>query len=220
MDDLFSAFGDPIRKCGALQKTATVKTYPAKTMILSEKDSGNSVYFILDGSVDITRYSSQGREVWHSRLETGQQFGEMSAITGEPRSANVVTVTETRTAVVSQAEFLKIVRDDPDFALWFLRDLALRLENSTRQTYEVVTMNVQKRICAELVRRTEDEPNSNGEYPITPNPVLAQLARQLNTDRETISRSISAMVKNGVLRREDRQLIIVDRDALINRAGE
>ena len=218
MRDTFAAFDDPVRKCDALKNAAIIKTFASKSMILSDKDKGGFVYFILEGAVDITSFSSSGREVWHNHLKAGQQFGEMSAITGSVRSANVVTTAKTKTAVVAQADFLNLIESDNKLCLWFLKDLAHRLDQSTRQIYELVAMNVPKRICAELVRRTKDNPNASGEYPLSPSPVLAQMARRLNTDRETISRAISAFAKDGLIRKDGRKITILNKAALIRRA--
>jgi len=215
---MFSAFGAPVRDSVALKKAATIKKFASKSMILSDKDKGGFVYFILEGSVDITSFSSSGREVWHNQLGAGQQFGEMSAITGALRSANVVATARTTTAVITQAEFIQLIENDPGLCLWFLRDLALRLDQSTRQIYELVAMNVPKRICAELVRRTKDTPDANNEYPLSPSPVLAQMARRLNTDRETISRAISSFAKEGLLRKDGRKITILNKAALVRRA--
>lgn len=218
MTDTFAAFSEAVRNCDALKRAATIKKFPAKAMIVNDKDVGGSVHFILEGSVDITSYSGAGREVWHNRLNAGQHFGEMSAITGNLRSANVVAVTKTVTAIISQNDYLNMVKDNRELGFWLLQDLATRLDQSTRQIYELVALNVPKRICSELIRRTRKTPDSNGEFPISPNPVLAQIARQLNTDRETISRAISGLVKDGLVRRDGRKLIVLDRDALITRA--
>jgi len=79
-------------------------------------------------------------------------------------------------------------------------------------------MNVPKRICAELVRRTKDTPDANNEYPLSPSPVLAQMARRLNTDRETISRAISSFAKEGLLRKDGRKITILNKAALVRRA--
>lgn len=218
MKDTFAAFEDPVRNCDALKNASIIKTFASKSMILSDKDQGGFVYFILKGAVDITSFSSSGREVWHNHLQAGQQFGEMSALTGSVRSANVVTTTKTTTAVISQVEFLKLIETDIELCFWFLQDLAQRLDQSTRQIYELVAMNVPKRICAELVRRTKDGPNADGEYPLSPSPVLAQMARRLNTDRETISRAISGFAKEGLIRKDGRKITILNKAALIRRA--
>ncbi|NNC38375.1 MAG: Crp/Fnr family transcriptional regulator [Acidimicrobiales bacterium] len=220
MKDIFAAFDPPIRNCDALKKNAVVKTFRSKSMILSENDEGGYVYFILDGVVDITSFSSSGREIWHNRLETGQQFGEMSAITGSLRTANVVTVTKTKTAMITQSEFLNILDTDIDVCRWFLKDVVTRLDQSTRQIYELVALNVSKRICSELVRRTGELPDINNEYPLSPSPVLAQMARRLNTDRETISRAISGLAKEKLIRKDGRQITVLNKDALIKRALE
>lgn len=220
MRNVFAAFDAPIRNSQALKQSAVVKRFGSKSMILNERDEGGNVYFILEGAVDITSFSSNGREIWHNRLKAGQQFGEMSALTGSLRSANVVTTSKTTTAMITQAEFMKIIAADNEVCQWFLKDLATRLDQSTRQIYELVALNVSKRICAELVRRTSDSPDAQNEYPLFPSPVLAQMARRLNTDRETISRAISGLVKEGLVRKEGRQITVLKKDALIKRALE
>jgi CRP-like cAMP-binding protein len=122
--------------------------------------------------------------------------------------------------MITQAEFVKLIEDDPLICRWFLKDLADRLDKSTRQFYELVALNVPKRICAELVRRTKETPNSEGVYPLSPSPVLAQRARQLNTDRETISRAMSNMAKENLIRKKGRQITVINKAALIKRALE
>src|SRR5262249_36287689 len=54
--------------------------------ILSEGDPGQTFYVVASGSVSILT----GRGVEVTRLGPGKYFGEMSLLTGEPRSATVV----------------------------------------------------------------------------------------------------------------------------------
>ncbi len=214
MINRFSSFSDPIRSNETLRKIAVFKTFEAKTTIINEDDQGGAVYFILEGQVNITGYSSRGREIWYSKLGPGQTFGEMAALTGGVRSASVVAAKETKTAIVSKVDFLALLENHPDISLWLMRELVFRLDKTTTQLYERVALNMTTRMCAKILSQCAEWPEPNGEYAIFPNLVLAQTARQLNTDRENISRAISDLVKDGVLRRDGRRLFVLNKAAL------
>ncbi len=214
MTNKFSSFSEPIRRNETLRRIAVFKTFEPKTTILNEDDQGGSVYFILEGQVNITGYSSRGREIWYSKLGPGQSFGEMAALTGGVRSASVVAVKETTTAIISKTDFLSLLENNPDISMWLLRELVFRLDKTTNQLYERVALNMTMRMCSKILSLCAEMPNKDGEYPVFPNLVLAQMARQLNTDRENISRTISELVKEGVLRRDGRKLFVVNKIAL------
>ena len=216
----FASFSDPIRGNETLRKIASVKTFPAKTVILNEDDQGGAVYFILEGQVNITGYSSRGREIWYSRLGPGQIFGEMAALTDGVRTASVVATEATTTAIVSKSDFLALLEKNPDISLWMMRELVSRLDQTTHQLYARVALNMSTRICIIILERCADEADEDGAYLVKPNLVLAQLARQLNTDRENISRTISDLVKDGVLRRDGRRLYVTNMAALEKKADE
>ena len=214
MTNKFSSFSDPIRSNETLREMAAFKTFDAKTTIINEDDQGGSVYFILEGQVNITGYSSRGREIWYSKLGPGQTFGEMAALTDGVRSASVVAAKDTQTAIVSKADFLRLLENHPDISLWLMRELVFRLDKTTTQLYERVALNMTTRMCSKILDQCAEWPEPNGEYAVFPNLVLAQTARQLNTDRENISRAISDLVKDGILRRDGRKLFVINKDAL------
>ena len=220
MTKSFDSFCEPIRSNEALHSHAVYKTFDAKTTILNENDQGGAVYFILEGQVNVTGYSARGREIWYSKLGAGHIFGEMAALQDGLRTASVTAVEPTTTAIIPKAVFLSILEKYPEVSLWLLKELVQRLDNTTHQLYARVALNMSARLCAHVLVRCADRPNADGEYQVAPNLVLAQLARQLNTDRENISRAISDLVKDGVVRREGRQLFVINKTALENRTED
>ena len=220
MQNEFRAFSEAIRSCEELHQHVTLKTYPAKSIVVNEQEHDTCVYFILSGAVKITSFSPQGNEVWHNSHEAGWTFGEMAAISGSPRSATVTTTTNTKLAVISKGHFLDVLSNNPDISMIFLKDMIRRLGIATRLTHELVSMNVATRLAAEFVRRTNSAPNAYGEYPVSPSPSVAEIARQMNLRRETVSKVISICEDEGILRRENRKLIVVNRDAFIDKMKE
>src|SRR5262249_25463001 len=61
--------------------------------IIDRETMADDVYFIVRGRARVVDYSSSGsREVVFDKLGEGANFGELAAIDGEPRSANIVAV--------------------------------------------------------------------------------------------------------------------------------
>lgn len=206
--------------CKALHKNATIKTYASKTLVVNEGDGDDCVYFILDGEVKITSVSVSGSEVWHNTHTAGWTFGEMAAISGNPRSANVTTTKKTKIASLSQHHFIDILSKNPEISMVFLKDMVRRLGVATHLTHELVVKRVSTRLARELLNRAPSSPNTNKEYPLTSKDSISEIARFLNVKRETISRIITIFESQGIVRRQNRKLIITNRKALVKRIEE
>ena len=95
---------------------------PAGHIIFREGESGECLYVILDGEVDVT---VNGHHVW--RLQAGEIFGEMALVEARPRSATAVAHSACRLVAIDERRFLFLVTQTPYFALGLLRLLASRL---------------------------------------------------------------------------------------------
>lgn len=69
------------------------------------------LYVIVSGTADV-RLEQGGLTTTVSTLEPGKFFGEMSLLTGEPRSATVVAVTQLSVIAVSKSALLQVVQED------------------------------------------------------------------------------------------------------------
>ena len=91
-------------------RAAHVHRYASGEVLFRQGDAGESFFLIRSGSVDIVIQDASGTERHLATLGPGEYFGEMSLLTGEPRSATarvtrdlvVVVVTEGRVEVVER----------------------------------------------------------------------------------------------------------------------
>ena len=81
------------------------RRYAANQQIISHDTSSTDVCFVVSGRVRVTIYSSSGKEVSFRDIEAGEMFGDLSAIDGEPRSANVVALTDSLIVSMSAQVF-------------------------------------------------------------------------------------------------------------------
>ena len=99
--------------------------FAAGERVLRRGLSGGNFYVILEGEAAV---EIDGQE--RHRLARGDFFGEISALTGEPPTADVVASTMLRCLVIPGAQLEKLLLDRPQFMLRLLRMEARRLRST------------------------------------------------------------------------------------------
>jgi CRP-like cAMP-binding protein len=120
---LFEGLNEKTRK--AIAGAGKEMSYKAGEMIVGEKGVGVGFYLILDGKAEVRK----GKRVL-AALGKGQFFGEMSVIDGLPRSADVVTMQQTRCWVLPAWSFAGLIKAHPEVALPMLKELVKRLRTT------------------------------------------------------------------------------------------
>ncbi|HIG21794.1 MAG TPA: Crp/Fnr family transcriptional regulator [Henriciella marina] len=184
-----------------------------QTIIEAEVES-SEVFFILSGQVKVMNLSAAGKEIWHNILGPGNTFGEMASLTGCPRTASVIAVEPTRVAILSNSEMLQLIRRDPDIAIWMMRQLSNRLLDANNKLRSLLSLSIGQRVRQELIELGAQQCQSDGTMMIEPVPNLSEMARRLNTERENVSREVSALVAKGVIEKTPERIVILDPDYL------
>jgi CRP-like cAMP-binding protein len=70
-------------------------SFRAGTIVFSQGDLGDSFYFIESGAVQVVVKGATGKPEAVALLGQQYWFGEMGLLSGEPRSASIITVKET-----------------------------------------------------------------------------------------------------------------------------
>ncbi len=109
------------RHLGKIASCASTKRFASGAPLVRVGEAASVFYVIIDGEV---RVEVPGRPVV---LRTGDFFGEMALIDGEPRSATVVAVGEVYVLMLPRAKFLKALEAEPKIALAIMATLTGRL---------------------------------------------------------------------------------------------
>lgn len=141
------------------------------------------VYVVLEGSVSVSLVSAQGRETVLRAIGAREMFGELAAIDGEPRSADVVAVENSTLLVIPGPTFAGLLGVEPVLSLWLARYLSHQVRYLTNRIYELSTMGVGPRLQAELLRLA-GEPDQAGAATINRIPTQAELAARIGTNRD------------------------------------
>ncbi len=103
-------------------KSAVIKTVAPGDKVVKEGQGGVGFYLILGGNADVVK---EGKKL--AALTAGNFFGELSVIDGEPRTADVVAVSETKCWILSQWAMKSVIANHPEVALSMLEELVKRL---------------------------------------------------------------------------------------------
>jgi CRP-like cAMP-binding protein len=184
--------------------------YAQGSIILSYRDTSTDIFFILRGMVRAIIYAPDGKALLFTDIGAGEIFGEIAAIDRGPRSASVEALRQTLVAVMSAADFERIIRDDAEVGAATLRLLTSRVRRLSERIYEFRAFAVQHRIHAELLRLAKVSGQAQGEVTLSPAPTLADIADSVSTHREAVSRELSRLGTLGLISREAGALRIVD----------
>jgi type IV pilus assembly protein PilB len=129
---LFAELGpDSLAKLGTCLKTAE---FPPAEVIVREGAPGVSMYIVKSGLVEVRKKDpATGIDFLVAQLSDGAAVGEMSLLTGKPRSATVTTVQPTVVFTLTRADFRNLLTQHPEISLGLARILAERLEDATKQ---------------------------------------------------------------------------------------
>lgn len=92
---------------------AVEKRFAPGEIIVREGDRTSSMFVVAAGRAAVSAHGSGGDSTSLAFLEPGTAFGEISLLTGEPRSATVRALTETLLVEIDQATMAPIVRNNP-----------------------------------------------------------------------------------------------------------
>ncbi|WP_245830028.1 Crp/Fnr family transcriptional regulator [Thalassospira alkalitolerans] len=186
------------------------KTFSSGAQIIEPESDSSDVYLILSGKVRIVNYSVSGREITLEEIGAGGCVGHLSAIDGEPRSACVLAVNNTDVAIVSPANFEKIVKNHPSVAWNVIHELARIVRTSTRRIVDVSTLGANERVVAEILRCAQTEITDDGSALLSPVPVHSDIAGRVSTSRETVARVMGTLARKGLVNKIETGLHVPD----------
>jgi CRP/FNR family cyclic AMP-dependent transcriptional regulator len=187
---------------------------PAKAWAIEYGEAETEVVFIVSGAVRVLIRTHPEREVILHDIPAGGFFGEMTAIDGQQRFAGVLALSDLVIACMPVMVFREVLRDHHEVNEQLLHLLAARIRALTRRVHEFSTLQVKHRLCAELLRLSRFDPNSQQRALVSPPPAHSELAARLSTRREMVTRELKALERAGLLARQPGAIVITDVPAL------
>jgi CRP-like cAMP-binding protein len=182
-----------------------VRLYAAGAHLLRQGDRPSALYLIILGRCHALVYGVDGQMVLLHELGPGDLFGALGGLDAVEEDADVVAVEEVRSFLLEAGVLVGLAERHGCIGLALSRILLKRLRATSTRMFERAALSASGRVCAELLRRAR----AGEGLAIRPPPVLAELGMQVGTTRETVSRTVNALERRGILRREPDALVVV-----------
>ena len=193
-----------------LADVAGTQTFAKNALVILAEDKGDAFFLIKKGRVKVSVTGRDNREIILSLLGAGEYFGELSLLDGQPRSADVTTLDPSEFLVVRREDFLTVIQQHSAIPIHLMVTLASRLRNSDRQVAGLALLGISERICSVLLSIADEQGVETEEgIVIKKRPTHQVLAAMSGTARETITRVMRRLTKEGYIRSKGRELVIL-----------
>jgi len=109
--DLFAYLDDEMKS--NLSKRMKLHHFQSNDIVFKQGDKGDSLFVIREGVVGVWIKMEEGNAIEVARLGAGSFFGEMALLTGEPRTASIITKTESYLYEITKSDFAPIIESSP-----------------------------------------------------------------------------------------------------------
>ena len=201
-----------------IERYCRVHEFGTDEKIIQQGEEYTDVYILVIGKAHVLNYSETGRAISYATLSEGDIFGELAAIDDLPRSAWVWTMTPCTVVAMPGSVFRDLVTSHPDLSLALLRKLAGIIRIGDERIVDVGLLGAEQRVCIELIRMAAPDPAKPKGLIISPFPTHATIADVIGLTRETVSRVLSRLRQERIIRRKDETLYILKRKKLERRA--
>ena len=209
----FPSFSDETIRSIAAE--GRVRTYDVDTILFNEGDSAGSIYIVLGGHVAVVQVRNGRHYVLHDERDGGT-LGEVPAFSGTPYLATAICRMRTTCVVLSVASARRLVRIDPKFAELIIERLGDRVKRLVTRVESASALSTTQRVARFIIDRDTRAPSQRFRLGRSQN----ELAEELGTVREIISRTLSQLQDSGAIEKHPGGWITVkDRAMLSSIAG-
>ncbi|WP_051284679.1 cyclic nucleotide-binding domain-containing protein [Nisaea denitrificans] len=135
---LFLDLGEEER--AAIASLCRKRRFVAGEVVIAREGDDHDVYFMLEGSADVQNHTIIGDALRLDRLGAGAYFGELSALDGGPRSAEVRATSDCVVAAMSPSDFRSMLSEYPSVLVLVLHNLAQMIRNSNLTVLQHATI--------------------------------------------------------------------------------
>ena len=203
------------RELGFLADRALSRECQPGELIFSEGDPCEGLYVVQAGNVKIFNTSPGGREQVLHIEKAGNSLAELPVFDGGNYPASTAAVGRCRLLFISKKDFRTLCLERPEVSLKVLKVVSSRLRQLVGIIEELSFTTVRNRLASWLLQqaRTVGQKTPRGtEFTLSVS--NQELAFQIGTVRELVSRNLSRFQSEGILKTEGRTLIIKDLAAL------
>ena len=178
-------------------------------IIFYRDDPGAMMFVIKTGRVRIFLSSPEGQEVALAVFGSGEAFGELALLDGQPRSASAVAIEPTETYCIQRADFIAVATRRPRIALQMLATLSHRLRQTDAMVEDLLFLDVHGRVAKKLLELAETSGSRTPDgIRIEMRLTQSDLAAMVGASRESVNKVMSYLLDKQYVSVEKRKITV------------
>jgi CRP/FNR family transcriptional regulator len=202
--------GLPDAQLLALARLVVPQDYRKGEILFQEGDAGTGFFVIQTGRIKVFKLSPEGREQILHVFGSGDHFAEVPALDGQCFPAAAAALEPTTVLFFPRQPFLHLLEQQPALAINLLRSFARHLRQLSHLVDTLALREVPARLAAYVLRLAEGQAATTVVLDLP----KTQLAAQLGTIPETLSRVFGKLTREGLMALDGNQVTILDRRGL------
>lgn len=192
-----------------LREQGVLKKYKSGQVIQFQDDAVEDLFILENGLAAARFYESRGKESWIDSFNRGDLIGVEHIHTGGPSRCQITARTDLTVLQFKRSYFVRLMARNPDINVFVIEQLTARLKQFQDRRVETHMLTKRGRVASEIRRMAEPAERNSG-YIVTPKPVISDMAMRLGIARETVSRTVSELVKSEIIERSRTAFFVPD----------
>ena len=184
-------------------------------ILFSQGDPADAFYLVCSGDMALGLDSANGRELVIDEMRSGDGFGELGLITGQPRSTGAVAREDSVVLAIPRREFLAVLQSEPGLTSNLLKVTAGRLGAASEREGALAFLNAPSRL-ARVLLQLDRKARAEGYITIS----QEDLGRRVGLARQTVAELLGKWRRAGWILTGRGKIVLLNRAALRRQAEE
>lgn len=193
-----------------LSSIARVKKLERGQTLFRQGEPAAGMFFLVEGSVKIFKLSADGKEHILHIIKSGQSFAEAALFMPHGYPAHSEALLKSTLVLLPKDAFLQMISEDPRISIGIIASLSGYLRKFADRIEDLALKDVSSRFARWVLLKSEETGRDFWDLEIT----KGQLAGQLGTVNETMSRTLKRFKDAGWLMVRGKFMKILDRQML------
>lgn len=192
-----------------MDRQITMSTCQPGKIFYMPEDSGEVLFLLKKGQVQIYRLAANGKKLVVATLGAGAIFGEMSLVGQGMHNTFAEAVDECLLCVMSRADVDRLMREKPEVAYRFFETMGDRVSELEARLENIAFKSIPSRL-ADLLLRLSNEVGKSEIKGYT----HQDFSEMLGTYRETITQTLNEFKTQGLIEIGRKRIVLLDRPRL------
>jgi len=189
-----------------LEDISIIKKYSKGQLLFFSGDEPKYLHLLLTGVVKLYKHDFRDKEIVLHHINGPSFVAEISNYEEKSFPANCSFEADSEILLIDYKKFKDKFLYKKDISMLFIKSLSKKIKYLEEFIHTNMSIDINAKV-AKFIYDNEKTINSIKQI---------KIAEILNIREETLSRKISLLIKKGIIRKEKRDILIVDHQKLLN----